>query len=118
MSKDYFEVPHIGWWLLIFGGLLLNWLVGYKSDVIPYDYILVVGPGLKYLGDNHSQLLQRIFIVALIIHVFEGAYGYTLAKRKKLSSTSILKWSLQSFVLGFPSLMVLRRYDPDCKAKK
>jgi hypothetical protein len=85
-------------------------VIAYKAELFPYDYVPAVGPVLKYLGKKHSLLLQRVFIGAIVVHGLEGAIGYFLARRKKLTERSAIKWCLQSIVLGFPSLLILLRY--------
>jgi hypothetical protein len=50
--------------------------------------------------------LRKILIVAVGLHVGEGAVAARMARRRGLP---VKGWALQTFVVGFPSLGKLRR---------
>ena len=52
--------------------------------------------------------LRIIFVAALLTHAAEAASALRLARRAGLA-TSAGGWAVQTFVLGFPSLRLLRR---------
>lgn len=53
------------------------------------------------------RVLQRLFHVAVAIHIGEALYSYGAARRAGFT-TSARRWALQTLGVGFPSLIALR----------
>uniref|UniRef100_A0A914UGL8 Transmembrane protein 254 n=1 Tax=Plectus sambesii TaxID=2011161 RepID=A0A914UGL8_9BILA len=49
-------------------------------------------------------------VFALVAHIAEAGYAWKLATDFGLSKESRKKWLIQTFILGFPSLKILRSY--------
>ena len=95
------ERPHLGWWLSILGGLTLLALLAFDSATYGWwcAHVTATVP---------QRLLRRIFLAAVLTHVVEAAYARHLTQRLGLGS-SAPHWILQTFLLGYPSLRLLRR---------
>lgn len=52
--------------------------------------------------------LRIIFVAAVLTHAAEARYAWRLARRAGLE-TSARGWAVQTFLLGFPSLRLLRQ---------
>ncbi len=100
MLDDAVERPPLGWWIAILAGLGLNAWVGFSDSAyaIWCSYVTAVFP---------QALLRNIFLAAVVVHVGEALYAWRLATQAGLRTAA--GWTLQTFVLGFPSLGRLRR---------
>lgn len=101
-AKDSVQrVPALHWWVLILFGLGLNGFLAYYPSPS-----LLFNP-FPWLDDATSRsVIQRIFQAAIFVHVLEGGYAYSLALRTEPSRS--LFWGVQTFILGFPSLRLLK----------
>lgn len=97
--NDDFRMAHGGWWVLIMGGMSLTAWIGFSTEgfALWQDWISTALP---------QTVFQWIFWLALLAHVGEGSYAVWLARSK--NSRHPLLWGLQTFMLGYPSLRLLR----------
>jgi hypothetical protein len=104
LSAGRFESPAAIWWLLIPLGMALTGGLALS----PGAYALFPSPLAALLS---QKLLRWIFVVAIALHVLEGAYAASLASRRGLPA---LRWGAQTLLLGYPSLrLLLRRGEPE-----
>lgn len=97
---DVVDRPGLAWWVAILGGLGLTGVLG----VHPGAY----GLWERYVtGALPQPLLLAIFAVSYAIHLGEALYARRLARQSGLHA-SANGWALQTFLLGFPSLRLLR----------
>ena len=54
-----------------------------------------------------QRALRRLFIGAAALHAAESVAAALLARRRGLPSP--WRWQLQTFIVGFPSLLALRK---------
>lgn len=95
------EHPHVFWWAsILFGMSLLSVLA--LSDAA---YALWSQQVTTFFP---QALLRIILIGAVAAHIGEALYAYRLAGRLGLARSQ-LSWTLQTLVLGFPSLRLLLR---------
>lgn len=99
MLNDTVERPPLGWWIAILGGLGLNAWVGFSADAYAAwsSYVTSVMP---------QATIRNIFIGGVAVHVGEAFYAYRLATRSGFTSAGA--WAVQTFLLGYPSLVRLR----------
>lgn len=100
MLDDSVQRPPLGWWIAILGGLALNAWIGF-SDNAYAAWCSTVTTALP------QTLIRNIFVGAVLVHIGEAAYAWRLATQANLRSAT--GWTLQTFLLGFPSLMCLRQ---------
>ncbi len=93
------ERPHIGWWVAILGGLAFNAVVGFDAGAYAW-WCAHVTTALS------QPLVRNIFIAAVAAHIAEATYAARLAQR---AGDSVPGWFVQTLLLGFPSLRLLRR---------
>ena len=93
--------PHLGWWVTVLAGMVL-------LAVLAFDASAYSAWCAKVTTVLPQRLLQGIFIAALATHIGEAAYAFRLASRCGLRENAG-GWFLQTFLLGYPSLRLLRR---------
>lgn len=92
--------PHPGWWIAIVGGMSLTAWIAFSAT----GYQLWCEWATASLPQG---VFQWIFWLASAVHLLEAAYAYHLAQRSGLRSAGA--WSLQTLVLGYASLHLLRQ---------
>lgn len=93
--------PNIFVWIAIILGMLATFAVAFLSPVGPIKPILALG-----LFIFRSVLaLKILFVVAVGLHLGEGAYAWFLAR--KVDPANASGWFWQTAMLGFPSLRLL-----------
>jgi hypothetical protein len=95
-----FATPSIGWFLLLDGGLVALEVLAFSRPA--YEKARATVP-LPEQSD-----LRRIFAVAVLLHVGEAFIAHRRATRLGLGE-SAGKWAAQTLVVGFPSLLAMRR---------
>ncbi len=100
MLDDSVQRPPLGWWIAILGGLALNAWIGF-SDSAYAVWCSIVTTALP------QTLIRNIFLGGVLVHIGEAAYAWRMATLANLRSAP--GWALQTFLLGFPSLMRLRK---------
>ncbi|TNE44606.1 MAG: DUF4499 domain-containing protein [Deltaproteobacteria bacterium] len=92
--------PHWGWWLTLDGGLLFLGVLTFS----PTAY--------KWWSQTVTTLfsptfLLWLFVAAVMAHVVEAVVAWRWCREANISET--WAWTFQTFLLGFPSLGLLRR---------
>jgi transmembrane protein TMEM254 len=99
---DRVERPHLGWWVAILGGLGLTAVLAFHGGAYALWY--------QYVTTRLSrEILAAIFVCAYLVHLGEALYARALARRAGFHA-STRGWMLQTFLLGFPSLRLLRAH--------
>ena len=92
--------PSLFWFLLLDGGIVA--LTKLSVSKTAYDKANdMAGDALP-----PRETLQAMLIGTAVIHAVEAVAAGRMAKRRGLSPRG---WRLQTFVVGFPSLLSLRR---------
>ncbi len=98
---DAVDRPHLVWWVIVLGGLTVLGLLGFNDAFYAwYTDALMPLPA--------QSVMAWIFIGCVPIHVFEAWYAYRLARRLSLVKSAV-GWSVQCFLLGYPSTHLLRK---------
>ena len=92
--------PHPGWWIAIIGGMSLTAWIAFSAT----GYQLWSEAVTAYLPQG---VFQWIFWLASAVHIIEAVYAYRLARRSGITSAGA--WSLQTLILGYASLHLLRQ---------
>jgi hypothetical protein len=101
MQAARIERPRLGWWVTVLGGMVLLAVLAFDAGAYAV-WCAHVTTALP------QRLLQGIFIAALATHIAEAVYAFRLASRIGLRENAA-GWFLQTFLLGYPSLRLLRR---------
>jgi len=114
IPQDWYEqvtsigVPSIIYWILIPVHLNILYLIAYYP-ANEISSLLTFHIKLGYFLFRSRFLLQIIFIIAVLLHFGEAIYAYSLCQKKGIRKPlTILLWTLQTFILGFPSLQKLK----------
>ncbi|MFZ0251707.1 MAG: DUF4499 domain-containing protein [Acidimicrobiales bacterium] len=95
--------PSLLWFLLLDGGIVA--LTKLAVSKTAYEKVNdMAGDALP-----PRETLQAMLIGTAVIHAVEAVAAGRMAKRRGLSPRG---WRLQTFVVGFPSLLSLRRAGP------
>jgi hypothetical protein len=92
--------PHWGWFALLDGGLVV--LLAVSLSERAYGSVPEIGP----LRLPPQKALRRLLGATAAIHVVEAG---TAARQASLRDLPVRRWMLQTLVVGFPSLLALRR---------
>ncbi|VDK80993.1 unnamed protein product [Litomosoides sigmodontis] len=65
------------------------------------------GEFLKFLCLRFPSFFIATNLFALIMHLAESLYSFKLCDLLHISRNNTLKWMLQTFILGYPSLRIL-----------
>jgi hypothetical protein len=100
--NDEVERPHIGWWIsILFGmGLVSTLACSERAYELWAEHVTGLLP---------RPLIQKIFVVAWLLHVGEALYARKLAGELHYSDEARRGWTFQTFLLGYPSLSKLLR---------
>lgn len=101
MPFDRVDHPELGWWVAVLGGLGTLGVLAFDAGAYA-TWCAHVTAGIS------QGRLRIIFVAAVLTHAAEAAYAWRVARRAGLT-TSARGWVVQTFVLGFPSLRLLRR---------
>ncbi|XP_065893650.1 uncharacterized protein [Dysidea avara] len=106
MSKG-FSSPHPLMFLLVIGGLTMTAVTAFADDPAIFEYVPLLGPFLRYCNIHWKWEVQIVFVVAIILHLLEGCYACYLASSLGMSTGDVVKWTIQTTALGYPSLRLL-----------
>ncbi len=91
-------------WLLVIGGLSLNYLAGFypiEKETIDQQNVLIQ----NFLHPFMRDIFGYIFIIAVIVHFGEGIYTFLyLMSFGEKNILDVLLWTIQSTILGLGSL--------------
>jgi Transmembrane protein 254 len=93
------------WFVLLDGGMVLLATLAFNRRA--YER------GQEASGDAlpPREVLQTMFVTASMVHLVESGVAGRLARRRGLQRPG--RWRLQTLVVGFPSLLALRRASRD-----
>lgn len=92
--------PHPVWWIAIIGGMSLTAWIAFNAT----GYQLWSEAVTAYWPQG---VFQWIFWLASAVHVLEAMYAYRLAQQSGIGRAGT--WTLQTLLLGYASLHLLRR---------
>ena len=109
MAKG-FRSAGLVWWLTIPTAIAFSFLLAHQSQLVPFQHFGVVGAFFQYLVNHFAVLLILAFWATVAAHIYEAILARGICQKLRMSSTSTLGWMLQTFILGYPSLKILRGY--------
>ncbi|XP_045200554.2 transmembrane protein 254-like [Mercenaria mercenaria] len=111
-NPNYFTYPKPIEGTIIAVLMVLFYFSLYKPESVILDYYGPLGTLGRYLNKNHMGVLQTILVATVAAHVGESVYAGVLCRKKRLNMLPTVLWMLQTFVMGFPSLLQLVAYRP------
>jgi uncharacterized membrane-anchored protein len=95
-NETTIDRPALAWFLLLDGGLVLL-------------AALALLPGVADRVRSHlpvpsTKVLRTILLLAIVVHLGEGAIAWVLASKRGLDAR---RWATQTAIVGFPSLRLL-----------
>ena len=110
MTHRFFRPANPLWYMACDGGLLQLAILSFWPHLVPYDYLSFFGQWTKYLAFQWHYLLVGIFWLAVLVHAVETMVARRLCHELGLDRDHTRRWIVQTFLLGYPSLGILRRY--------
>jgi len=110
MTDHFFQAANPLWYILCDGGLLKLAIVTFWPNVMPYEYLGLLGRFVKYLAYNHHLLLVWTFSIAIFLHVFEAIVAWRICKKLNMDFNNTRRWFIQTLLLGYVSLGKLRQH--------
>jgi len=101
VHADTLDRPHVAWWLLVGGGLTVLGLQAFSAPFYAW--------WVSHVNPLPGQLAMRWILFACFpIHVYEALYVHARA-RKLGMHRSKMAWTVQTFLLGYPSTHLFRK---------
>merc|ERR1712002_1024158 len=79
------------------------------QHLLPEKY---TGPGpelYEYLIDPEEQRIKTVYMVLLVVHLFESSFAVRTAMHKGVTDVvTLLKWFFQTMIVGIFSLKLIR----------
>ncbi|XP_067669671.1 transmembrane protein 254-like [Haliotis asinina] len=113
-NKDYFVFPNPFLVVAILFGLWLLGISTFAPDRIPMC-LGPLGDFARHLGKTYPSVLLGLTVMTLVLHCLEAAYAEKLCIDKQLNMGASVKWTLQTLIFGFASLIRLKPYSPHKK---
>ncbi|CAL2050579.1 unnamed protein product [Caenorhabditis brenneri] len=107
--SDFFKTPQLFWWFVIVPALGINYLSYANPNAALH--IPLIGSLVHKIGTDFHFFTVVTNLFALVAHAGEALYALYLCHKANISFASTAKWVLQTFILGFPSLSILSRYE-------
>uniref|UniRef100_A0A158Q6V5 Dehydrogenase/reductase SDR family member 8 n=1 Tax=Elaeophora elaphi TaxID=1147741 RepID=A0A158Q6V5_9BILA len=111
--NDFFKSPHLIWWILVPVALFINFMTWYNPHW--FGQFGMSGRFLELLGARFPSFFIATNLFALIAHFGESLYSLKLCNLLHISRNNTLKWMLQTFILGYPSLRILLNQNTVCR---
>lgn len=99
-STDRFSSPSALWFLALDSGVAVVTAMSVSQGA--YDKVAAALPVPS------RKVVQTLLLGTAAVHVAEAVGAYRFARRRGMER-SAGRWALQTFVVGFPSLLELRR---------
>ena len=109
MSKK-FQSANLIWWTIIPGSIILLFLLSYTPNIVPYRSLGVFGSILSYLTLNYRIFLMIVLWSTIIAHGYEAILARRICQQLNIDQQSTFYWIIQTFIIGFPSLTILKGY--------
>ncbi|CAF0918832.1 unnamed protein product [Didymodactylos carnosus] len=116
-KQFYFRSPNPFWCFVIPVLIVYLTLCAYWPDILPFHKLGYLGTFSSYLVLNHRLIVVLIFWAILACHIYESVLAANYSSKANLNRKSINLWSFQTFVLGYPSLRLVKCYLRDHKNK-
>jgi len=73
----------------------------------------------SFLLDEYRQQFHGLYRIIITVHAFDSFVALNLAWRKGVrDTTALFKWFLQTLVMGWFSLNLIKSYEPEKKAEE
>ena len=105
-----FQSPKFIWWIIIPLCIIYLFLMVHWPYAIPFNYLGSFGDLTYYLISNYRFLLLIIFWSTLIAHIYEAFVARRICQQLNIDQESTYLWIIQTFILGLPSLLILKNY--------
>ena len=105
-----FQSPHLLWWIIIGSGITIVFLLAYLPSLLPLQSLGGLGSSLSSLVVTYRALFVVVFWSTVIAHIYEAVVARRICQQLRLDQQSTFLWMIQTFILGFPSLMILKGY--------
>jgi len=99
--KPTFSRPALGWFVVLDGGIAALSVLALHDGA--YRAAREIGPLPE------QKQLRTLLVGTIGLHVLEASLARRMASRRGLASEVVGRWRRQTFAVGFPSLLKLRK---------
>jgi len=105
-----FRSTNIFYWLTFPTTLIFIFFLAHFPHVLPLNQLGSFGSYLSNLAANYQIFLIVGIWATIIAHVYEAFIARRICRKLRLDQQSTVLWMIQTFLVGFPSLLLLRGY--------
>lgn len=105
-----FQASALVWWLTIPAAIAFSCLMAHFPSVIPFGSLSIVGSFLFHLVTYYRPLVIVAFWATIVAHVYEASIAHRICRDLRMAQVSTYLWMTQTFILGYPSLRILKSY--------
>ena len=105
-----FQSSALVWWLTIPAAIVFSCLMAHFPSVIPFGSLGIVGSFLLHLVTHYRPLVIVAFWATIVAHIYEARIAHRICRDLRMAQGSTLMWMTQTFILGYPSLKILKSY--------
>jgi len=111
IQQDFFYRSSVLHYICIISGFVMFTLVCFNTnDKLFMKFGGGVGGRLMYLRATYLFEMRVCFMLAVGLHIIETLYAVKLAIELYLTPICVIKWTIQTFILGYSSLRHLIDY--------
>ncbi|XP_065055731.1 transmembrane protein 254-like [Rhopilema esculentum] len=109
-EDDHFESSSLLYYVLVTVALVSFEILCFQTSLFPFERLGGAGKRLKYLTDHHLDTIRAGFLFAVALHIFEAIYANFKCRSINMSQSAKMKWTIQTFIIGYASLRLLNSY--------
>lgn len=108
MSVATFQLSNPLLSLVLLFGMYVATMAPIRPDLIPTSYMSILGRLVEHIiATLPTPVLAGIAVMAWGAHIGEAAYAYQLCSLNSIRGRDRTAWTVQTFLVGFASLMPL-----------
>lgn len=104
--------------VILTGFVMLIFLVVHPEPRLHLGTLGIPGEALLILHKNYYKTIYNGLLVTFVIHVLETLYCIKVCFGLNMTTSTIAKWAIQTFIMGVLSLFKITRIQKDAYKKK
>ncbi|XP_046853596.1 transmembrane protein 254-like isoform X1 [Xenia sp. Carnegie-2017] len=93
-------------------------VLSFFPKVLPCQQLGEMGDVFCYYVKEYNYLIKVVYIAVIAIHVLESLYSWVLSSNLGCSLWDQMKWFLQTFIVGYFSLSIIRKMNNEQMKRK
>ncbi|XP_046853597.1 transmembrane protein 254-like isoform X2 [Xenia sp. Carnegie-2017] len=105
-------------WMLGISWIVSHGVLSFFPKVLPCQQLGEMGDVFCYYVKEYNYLIKVVYIAVIAIHVLESLYSWVLSSNLGCSLWDQMKWFLQTFIVGYFSLSIIRKMNNEQMKRK